>query len=719
MKTSIASHFTKLVPILVLVTIMALVIGLPVSASSVTPIEVAGNPTCVGLGYDFGFKPQPEPPPTGTYTFPGTSETVNLSSDGTFFSWTSTLSIDAVIVKGGNNANVFVYDPPAEATHDEGLYSPDNSSGGPAAISHIEFCYDFEVEVSKTAVTTFTRTFNWTIDKSVTPGTLNMFTGDSGQVTYTVAVTKTGSTDSNWAVSGQITVHNPAPVAATVTSVTDSISGVGDVTVNCGATVFPYQLASGGNLVCSYSSALPDGAARVNTATATTSGAVASDSGTANVTFGDPTTVVNGTINVDDTYDNKTWQFSNSGSVTYTRPFTCDAGEGTHNNTATIRETGQNDSASVTVNCYELTVRKDADTALTRKWNWTIDKSVGPNQTNLLLSDGQLFTVNYQITVNTASVDSGWTASGNISVHNPAPIGAPLLSVSDVVSGGFNATVTCPVTFPYTLAAGGTLNCTYTVALPNATARINTATATIQNTNFMGQPSGTTGFSGTVNVSFTNATVTELDECIEVSDTHFNLPLGTVCAGDAPETFNYSLDFGKHADADIQLVCGPNTHNNTASFVTNDTGATGNDTVTVNANVTCATGCTLTPGYWKTHSHRGPAPYDNAWLAIGAAGADTTFFLSGTSYYNVLWTAPRGNVYYILAHAYIAAKLNILNGASAPTAVNTAITQAEAFFATKTPTSSLTRAQRNAAIALATTLDNYNNGLIGPGHCSE
>jgi hypothetical protein len=35
------------------------------SAESVTPIFVAGNPTCIGLGYDFGFKV--DPPNAGTY----------------------------------------------------------------------------------------------------------------------------------------------------------------------------------------------------------------------------------------------------------------------------------------------------------------------------------------------------------------------------------------------------------------------------------------------------------------------------------------------------------------------------------------------------------------------------------------------------------------------------------------------------------------------------
>jgi len=36
-----------------------------------------------------------------------------------------------------------------------------------------------------------------------------------------------------------------------------------------------------------------------------------------------------------------------------------------------------------------------------------------------------------------------------------------------------------------------------------------------------------------------------------------------------------------------------------------------------------------------------------------------------------------------------------------------------------TPANTLTKAQRNQIITLAGTLDDYNNGLTGPGHCSE
>jgi hypothetical protein len=459
----------------------------------------------------------------------------------------------------------------------------------------------------------------------------------------------------------------------------------------------------------------------------TTSGAVGGGSATAAVTFGEPTTTVNDKINVTDTFAGNLGEFSDDGSTSYDRTFTCDDDEGQHDNTATIVETGQSDDASVTVNCYALGVTKDATTSFNKTWVWTIEKSA--DQTDLLLSEGQLFTVNYEVTVDATSTDGGFAVSGGISVNNPAPIDAVINSVSDVVSPNIAAVVDCGVTFPYTLVAEGTLDCNYSAALPDGIDRTNTATATLQNHDFdsegVGTPNGTTDFSGSANVVFSDTPTAEIDECIDVSDTNVG-SLGTVCAGDAPETFTYSLSFGANPDADVVLECGENTWPNVASFLTNDNGATGQDDWVVNATVACDQGCTLTPGYWKTHSSHGPAPEDDAWFALGdvdgdgfSEGADETFFLSNKTYYEVLWTAPQGNAYYILAHAYIAAELNILNGASSTPAVDAAITSAETFFGTYTPSSTLTKAQRNAAIALAGTLDKYNNGLIGPGHCSE
>jgi hypothetical protein len=216
----------------------------------------------------------------------------------------------------------------------------------------------------------------------------------------------------------------------------------------------------------------------------------------------------------------------------------------------------------------------------------------------------------------------------------------------------------------------------------------------------------------TAPIDWSKAAKTEIDECVDVSDT-FKGALGTVCAGtETSFTFKYTREVSF-------AVCGDYTVDNTASFLTNDSGASGSSSVTIPVDVPCAEGCSLTPGYWKTHSRYGPAPYDSIWAMIGE---DTAFFFSGKSYYQALWTPPQGNAYYILAHAYIAAKLNQLNGADF-SAAQAAFDQATALFSNPANTPAYVGGLRGSARTtwtnLATILDNYNNGLIGPGHCSE
>ncbi|TFG42259.1 MAG: hypothetical protein E4H43_03420, partial [Bacteroidia bacterium] len=294
-----------------------------VHAASVEPVIVDDNPICVEQGFGYGYKI--DPPTTGGYVVVPDYLSINWSSaDGVYFNWSSTAGIDAVIVKGGDNANVYTYNP--ESKGDTGLNAPVNASGKPAAISHLEFCYDFEVVVKKNASTDFSRKYNWSINKSVTPAEWNLFNGDSGTSLYSVAVTKTGYTDSNWIVRGDIDFRNPAPTAATIVSVSDNISGFGEVAVNC-PVGFPYSLAAGDTLHCTYNKALPDGSSRTNTATVITSGAVGGSSGSAQVTFVSPGSEVNASVNVDDS-NGMSWLFNKSGSVSYEKTFTCNADRG-------------------------------------------------------------------------------------------------------------------------------------------------------------------------------------------------------------------------------------------------------------------------------------------------------------------------------------------------------------------------------------------------------
>lgn len=148
------------------------------------------------------------------------------------------------------------------------------------------------------------------------------------------------------------------------------------------------------------------------------------------------------------------------------------------------------------------------------------------------------------------------------------------------------------------------------------------------------------------------------------------------------------------------------------SFVSGTVGAqAGERVVFTNTEIVVADGCTYTQGYWKTHSIHGPAgPADDGWDNVG--GPDTDFYLSGLTWLELFNEPVKGRKYVSLAHQYMAAKLNVLNGTSSTPAVDAAITAAEAFFATAAITDT-------PPAGLAGTLGAYNEGATGPGHCQD
>ena len=93
---------------------------------------------------------------------------------------------------------------------------------------------------------------------------------------------------------------------------------------------------------------------------------------------------------------------------------------------------------------------------------------------------------------------------------------------------------------------------------------------------------------------------------------------------------------------------------------------------------------------------------------------------SGLTYHQAMSTPSAGNAYFILAPQYAAAVLNGLNGASVPPDVQSAMGQAAALFAGQgSNDTTLSKVETKVATSLAATLGAYNNGLLGPGHCTE
>ncbi len=136
------------------------------------------------------------------------------------------------------------------------------------------------------------------------------------------------------------------------------------------------------------------------------------------------------------------------------------------------------------------------------------------------------------------------------------------------------------------------------------------------------------------------------------------------------------------------------------------------DNFCINVEEEVEEGCSLTQGFWKnTKKGPWPIPYNR----------DDVFYLSGQTWQQVLKTAPKGNSYYQAAHQFIAASLNVANGASTPDEVDAALALGLDLFSTNTPAeiSQLSGGDelRQQFLSINDTLDAYNKGEIGPGHC--
>jgi hypothetical protein len=608
------------------------------------------------------------------------------------------------------------------------------------------------VQVEKTANVVADRRWNWTVEK--TPDTsYDLFDGDQIVQQYDIVVDQVDFDYVDYRVDGTITITNPDkkdPVL--ITSITDFLgANEATATLICedfdpaddGTVDPPYELAKNSSTQCSYGPIAvgDDFTTTTNTATVMLESGGAfeghADADPANV---QPDDDIDESVTLTDNVNEAlSEQFTDDGATSYQWTWTCDADEGDNVNTATItgddsQEALDSDDATLTLNCYDLAVTKDANTSFTRAFDWTIDKeadqtSIGP------LSSGQSFLVNYSVTVDLATppyVDSDWSVSGTITIQNNNPsLAADLTNVADVVSPDIIADVDCGGAT--SVPADGSIDCTYSATLPNGSDRTNTATATMQNREYYWDGStptniGTTDYSNSPAEDVTFGEPTDLvDECIDVFDTfpEFALanPGASACYNDVlPKTFSYTKTFS----ADSYPDCATTDVDNTASYLATD-GESGSDMWTVTVLRDCPT-CTLTQGYWKTHNDDfwGGAPDDPTWYdLLPGLGASAVFFpATGNTftYFDAMWTAPAGNAYWILARQWIAAKLNYQAGSSGGLEVDQALAFGEALFSSYTPAEVATwtnETGRHDVIMAAAALATFNEGVSGPGHCDD
>ena len=326
--------------------------------------------------------------------------------------------------------------------------------------------------VVKNATATYDVRYPWAIEKTVanpggTPGasaTQNVPEGTEATFDYGVTVTEKDKVESGWEVHGTVTVANTntAPMTVTLTDVLSdgtvcTFPRVQDVSAAAGLQVsLPANAQTGYAYECTPEADAQDG---TNTATVTWSLAAYpqtqaqvdqaqpgtdSASGTADYAFviDDET---NKTVTITDTQHQfdpawvNTWgEGDNPETRNYSKSFPGVAGTcTTYDNTATITETGQSDSAQATV-CVgkDLTVTKNKVASLIRTYAFDIDKAAADTTLDVDPETGKA-TASYTVTVTDgAATDSDWVMTGSIFVSNPNDWQAiTLTGITDAYNG--------------------------------------------------------------------------------------------------------------------------------------------------------------------------------------------------------------------------------------------------------------------------------------------
>ncbi|MGE5377295.1 MAG: hypothetical protein ACM3XO_19740, partial [Bacteroidota bacterium] len=524
-----------------------------------------------------------------------------------------------------------------------------NDTGTTGSASQtVKVCAGLDLRVSKTATPTFTRTYVWGISKNVDKTQINIADGGTAAFNYTVDVTHDGGTDSGWKVTGQITVSNPNNWEDITANVTDALD-TGACTVTGGTNVV---IAARSSVMLDYTCDPASASATKNTATATWDKAASftpngSASGSANVAFTTPTTIVDGSVTVTDTLGGNLGTVSYTDpspkSFTYSKDFKGDpAGTCTnHNNTATFttNTSGTTGSASKSVKvCVgkDLTVSKTATPAFTRTYLWNISKSV--DKTQVTLASGSA-TFNYTVQVNQTGIqDSAWKVTGVITVNNPNDWEAVTVNVTDAVDNGGSCTV--PSGTGVSIPAGGSQTFNYTCTFTSGASGINTATASWDKTAAStptGSASGTAGFSFTAPTTTVNKTITVTDSFNGGAPVNIGTIPGvqpTTSTVTAADTQPYASQTWKYSRSIAAPDAACKSYTNTARIV--ETGQSASQTVTVckASLITDTMLCSLTNNQFKL-VYTPDQQSQGAWK-LNASNP-------GQYYYNMFYSGP-GNV---------------------------------------------------------------------------
>ncbi len=480
-----------------------------------------------------------------------------------------------------------------------------------------------ELSATKDANPSYARTFEWEIVKSVDQPGQTIPAGGSATFNYTITVTHDEGTDSDWQVSGQITVTNPNTAVVTGVTVTDAID---DPNATCavsgGSSTVPASGAIAFDYVCTYSAA-PASPSQTNTATISwpaqtlaNSASLSAGSITAEaaVLWGDPTAILNGDVDVLDTLAGRlaSVSYTDPSTQTFTYPLTFeDDPVGTcteHDNRARVRNDATTIASSATVTVQvcsggsDLTVTKTAIPSFTRTFGWEVEKSV--DQTSRRIPAGDNATFNYTVDVTKGpAVDSDWAIAGAITVSNSNGFDMNA-DLADTAPGGSCSLEQTSVRVP----ANGSVSVGYSCTFPDGAAGQNTATASWDSAAHS-TPSGSA--SGTAGYVFETPT-NRVNDSVDVFD-NGNL-LG---ATDHSTQFTYAKSF-----PGIAGTC--TSYDNTATVKSNAT-LLASDTVTVEV---CVSGDltvtkTATPSFTRTFGWEVEKSVDQTSRRIPAGGTAT------------------------------------------------------------------------------------------------
>ena len=493
-----------------------------------------------------------------------------------------------------------------------------------------------DLTASKTAEGSFDKTYAWDITKDADKTTVTDEVGNTATINYTVTVSHDDGTAGNWLVTGGIEVLNPNDADVEDVDVSDAIAGDAACAVTGGDNdgVDETIPALGGvtfDYTCTYNTA-PSG---IDTNTATVAWPdqdlsnqthldASSVQPTANVNWDNVTPdVIDECVDVDDVLDGGSAEDlgtvcvgvdPNPTEIKFSKVFDVVLGCVDHDNTATFTTndtaTSDSDSAKVTVCGYvKPTADKTAVGSFDRTYTWTIDKAV--DKTKVSGEVGGTATFNYTVTVqHDAGTDGNGAVSGTIDVTNDNGVDV-IVDVSDsfqgadcTIDGGGDDQVIPDggASFDYTCAASTT------TGTDTNTATVSWDAQTLDND--VELPAGSA--TGTEDVDWSQVAPTQIDDCVDVTDVVDNTPpgavLGTVCVGDAnPTEFKFSVDF--------PIVLGCVDHDNTATFTTDDTDATGSDSVTVTV---CGVIHGKTMGFWGNQNGQARLAANNAFSAANA-----------------------------------------------------------------------------------------------------